>query len=263
TYAPEFNDAGEVVSLVHVSKDITERAKMESELREANAAKDKLFSVIAHDVRDPLHTIINVLNVVNHAPEALSDAKRAEYLREAERTTRGLNEMVENLLYWSRAQTEHITPELRRLDATKFFQAELARQQTKAERNGLRLNLSASDPVYVKADPQLLRIVARNLIGNAMKFTPSGGAVSVAIKPRGEFARVEVADTGVGVPPHIIDALFRIDGQAKRVGVRGEQSGGMGLVLCREFVELMGGTIDVESAHGKGSTFSFTLRAAE
>jgi signal transduction histidine kinase len=168
--------------------------------------------------------------------------------------------LLENLLQWSRVKTGSIpfNPEALSLwhvvkDSTLLVVDALRAKE-------IELSIGFSPGLTVYADDQMLQSVIRNLVSNAMKFTPAGGKIHLMAKiAETDFIELSVSDSGIGMSPEIIDQLFRIDSKISRKGTNGEPGSGLGLLLCREFTEKMGGTIRAESETGKGSAFIVTL----
>lgn len=235
-------------------------------LEETNAVKDKLFSIIAHDLRSPFHGFLNLLGSLREEFTALDPAEVREYLDILQSSASGVYELLENLLEWAALQEVSITVRASLCGLVPVVERCINVCGGAAARKGIRLSNVCPEGARVCADPQMLDTVLRNLIGNAVKFTDEGGRVEVftAPAPNAEgMLEIGVRDTGVGIPADLCAHIFSLDHKTGRPGTHGEASSGLGLVLCREFVELHGGRITVESEVGTGSTFRFTLPAGE
>ncbi len=239
---------------------ITEHWRLEEALRKTNAQKDLFFSVIAHDLRSPFNTLINFSELMVQDFWELSREEIYDYLKMMHASSLKLYEFVQNLLEWSLFQREmkQIRKKPIRLNQNLKKAVDLL-QQSAAEKN-ISLIQEIPGDTTVFADENLLHSVLRNLISNAIKFTPKGGKVTVTghQAPTGHF-KILVKDTGIGMNKKMQNELFKPEAVTGRSGTEGEQSSGLGLILCKEFVEKMGGSIGVQSTEGKGSVFYFTV----
>jgi len=233
--------------------------KKNQELYELNASKDKFFSIIAHDLRNPFNTIIGLSEVLLMNLENADKAKMHKSLENIKGSSQQAYELLENLLMWARSHT-----------GTMIFRPEPVRLKTLVEESiflvnahALRKNitLTADDlqDVVIPADVNMIQTVLRNLLTNALKFTPQNGQVWVGLTEADGYCRVVVKDTGTGIDRERIKTLFKIDSSHKTKGTDKEAGTGLGLILCREFVFRHGGKIEVESEPGKGSEFSVFL----
>lgn len=247
--------------------DITTRKQAEleiknknAELQRINSEKDKFFSIIAHDLRGPLGGLLEVTNIMSDKSINLDEMQRKELFAALGNTARNTFSLLENLLEWSQIQRGHIqfnpkTINLNDLviDSVYVF-AETARLK--------EIDVFMDIPVetYVNADRQMLQTVFRNLISNAIKFTRQGGKISISARlNENKGTVVSVKDSGIGMTEELRTNLFRLDVNIKRPGTNGESSTGLGLQLCKEFVEKHGGKLWVESEVEKGSIFYFDI----
>jgi signal transduction histidine kinase/Tfp pilus assembly protein PilF len=228
-----------------------------------NSTKDKFFSIISHDLRNPFASIVSFSRILKRDIDALDREELRELVSELDKSVHKINELLENLLHWSRAQTGKITYEPAYLDL-----GELVREVLKLFAAGAREKEVAFDSripadMIVWADRNMLNAVLRNLLSNALKYTGAGGSVWVDAAYRNGSVEVSVTDTGVGIPDSEKQKLFRVDFPYSTYGTRDEKGSGLGLLLCREFVDKLGGDIWFESETGKGSCFRFTLPTSE
>jgi signal transduction histidine kinase len=228
-------------------------------LQGLNTLKDKLFSVISHDMRQPMNHLDSVLELARD--DVFSDSELKEVLQSIQPTFRATNEMLHNLLHWARTQLKGASLYPKAFNLSDAAQKAVKLFEPQRELKNLRLYPDFPPDLYAYADEQAAQLVLRNLLGNAMKFTPKGGHISLRIRTEGQFVRVEVRDSGQGVPPRLRETLFHSEGHST-VGTAGEKGTGLGLMLCREYVEQSGGSIGLESEEGVGSTFWFTLPVA-
>lgn len=230
-----------------------------AELRELNATKDKLFSIVAHDLRSPFQSILGLSDIlVDEAytapPEALGAHARS--VRDAAARTL---ELLDNLLHWAHVQQGGLTLAPRRGELGEVFGAVLPLVRSAAERKRIEIRRELPDGLAIITDTDLLQSVLRNLLSNAIKFTPAGGWVHLSARRVDEFVRIAIADGGIGIRPETLAGLFGDGAGVSRPGTADEAGTGLGLVLCKDFVERLGGRIEVASEVGKGSTFSVIL----
>ena len=236
--------------------------KIAADLQQANATKDKFFSIIAHDLRGPMHTIMGFSELLSTEYTKYSDAEKHHFVSTIHNLTLQLNRLLQNLLEWSRVQigTVNFRPEIIHLgtiaDETCALLAEAAQKKQISVINAIEKDH------HVIADENMLKVVMRNLLSNAVKFTYSNGRVRIGTYREKEDIVIVVEDNGMGIPPDDIDRVFRIGEDVGREGTAREKSTGLGLILCKEFVEKCGGHIWVESTQHSGSRFFFTLPAA-
>lgn len=242
---------------------LTETRLKESErgLRKSNAAKDKFFSIIAHDLKTPFSTLMGFNYLLMKEYHQYDDNKRESMIRSLYDITKQTFNLLENILVWSRSQTGGIPFAPRSINITKMLLENIRLYTPTAKAKSIILTTgSAIRDVFVFADPEMIQTVIRNLVTNAIKFTPERGNVSLSIEDRDEEqVIISVTDSGVGIDPRKKDQLFSIDGNYSTRGTNDEKGTGLGLVLCKEFVEINGGDIWVDSEPEKGSRFSFSL----
>jgi PAS domain S-box-containing protein len=243
------------------ARKIAEAIQKESKnkLRELNTTKDKFFSIIAHDLMSPFNTLIGFCAVlVKQAEQNEMEAVTlsAKLMQDAAEKTRGL---LKNLLEWSRTQTGRIpnNPEL--IDLQNILQEEIELLIASAKQKGIELQINIPVNTNVYADKYMLSTIFRNLIANAVKYSYPGGLITVSVENNQINWLFAVKDTGVGMSPKVCKSVFIIGAHASETGTQKEPGTGLGLILCKEFVEKHGGKIWVESTVGLGSTFYFTL----
>jgi signal transduction histidine kinase len=238
---------------------IQELQATQAALQEVNAAKDKFFSILAHDLRNPLSGLQTVSQLLACRYDELSDAERRRFagmLRDGADQSLAL---TNSLLLWVRSQTGRIPWEPESIDLAQASEEAIAHLRAAAERKQVRLESSVAPGTRAWVDGNMLSTVLRNLLSNALKFTPSGGRIRVASEEADGQLATSVTDSGIGIDPEDLDKLFRIDAHLSRRGTEGETGNGLGLILCREFVEKNGGRIWACSKPGEGSCFTFTL----
>jgi len=257
-------NAKELLARVHTHVQL-KRSKLElksysKELEKVNATKDKFFSIIAHDLRNPFEGILLVTrtlirNIDKYSREDLKS--QAELIAT---TSENGGKLLENLLLWSRSQTGTIKYNPTIISLNGLINKCIKPISPLAEAKNLKLTFSCDKNLELKTDEDMFCHVLSNLLTNAIKFTPEPGSIKVIAKPVNGEVMISVIDTGIGISHSDMGCLFRIDGNiTSRPGTKNEKGSGLGLILCREFVDKMGGKIGVESEPDKGSTFTFRL----
>jgi two-component system, sensor histidine kinase and response regulator len=228
-------------------------------LKELNTTKLKLFSIIAHDLRNPIQGILQLGQMLSGKLGPLSEADRNEAVNAINKSAYTVNNLLNNLLQWGHSESGKLTMERKPImlhDVVADCQQLLS--ETIAQKN-IHFENKISTESCAIADYNMIFTVLRNLIANAIKFTAEGGSVIVSYGKTNGKARIEVTDTGVGIASDICNQLFNSEFQYYTKGTNNEPGTGLGLKLCKEFVERNGGTIGAESIEEKGSTFYFTL----
>ncbi len=251
--------------------------KKNQELAELNATKDKFFSIIARDLKEPFSILIGSSNLLMNKIDVMDTSKIKRFNEAINRSSQSGYNLLENLLEWSKAQTG--TLEFNPKQITIATLQSIVRQQIALGEyyarnkkititNDLKFDSTDKETPIVLADPELVKAIFRNLLSNAFKFTGAGGSVVISNEyiidtetDNTKYVQIKVTDTGVGIPKQYQDNLFRIDVRKAIIGTSDERGTGLGLILCSEYVKLNGGRIWVESTEDEGSSFYFTLRA--
>jgi len=245
------------INLVTMAEDL---AEAKNELESLNKEKDKFFSIIAHDLRSPFTSIMGYTELLAKMAETLSPEQIKNYSDNVNEAAHNVFGLLENLLEWARMEQGHMSfePEQRPLDQTikhaisPFFAV--------AKEKNIKI-LYENSPLTGFYDENMISTVIRNLVNNAIKFTPEGGVIRISAEPSGEFVKTNITDSGLGMEPEFVTNIFDVQIKTTSNGTAGEKGTGLGLVLCKELVEKNGGTITVASEPGLGSIFSFTLPA--
>ena len=230
-----------------------------SQLNLLNADKDKFFSIIAHDLRNPIGALRELPQLIAENLDNYSKDELRRLITMQRDAARNLFELLENLLTWSRMQRGLIEFNPEPIQVSALVQRSIALLTPSAAQKAITLTQTVNPSLLGMADHKMIDAVVRNLISNAIKFTNQGGTIEVSGNDDGAFMTIAVKDNGVGIGEQFLPKLFRIDEQYRRTGTANERGTGLGLILCKEFVERNGGEIRVESKIGNGSTFSFTL----
>jgi len=230
-----------------------------AELEKLNQSKNKLFSILAHDLKSPLNSIQNFLEIslVVEIEEHEKRTINSSLLRETKYT----GQLLSNLLTWSKTQMEGLKVKLITLDPKKALEHTILLQSSLAEEKSILLNNLIGENIQVVADNDMLELVIRNLISNAIKFTPAGGEIVISSEVRGHECWISVQDTGVGIDKINFHNIFSMRSEST-YGTNQEKGVGLGLVLCKEFISAQNGRIWVESTLGEGTTFFVSLELA-
>ncbi|MEO5980156.1 MAG: tetratricopeptide repeat-containing sensor histidine kinase [Chryseolinea sp.] len=229
------------------------------ELQELNATKDKFFSIISHDLKGPLNSLSSFSNLlINHA-DSLSKEEITMLAKDFDKSLKNLSSLLENLLDWSRSQTGNIDFKPEPFDIVEMLVDNQSLLAAQAGFKDIVIHNESKDSLTVLAHKNSVSTVIRNLISNAIKFTPVKGEIWINAHPDADTIRVSVRDNGVGMSDNVVKNLFRIDSKHSTKGTANEKGTGLGLILCKEFVEKNGGRLWVESGEGLGSIFQFTL----
>lgn len=255
-----------IKSVVLNVRDITERKKAEKDLieskarlSEANATKDRFFSIIGHDLRGPFSSIVGFSNILVELINKKDYDDIEEYASIIQNASHRALNLLSNLLEWSQTQTGRIefNPEYFELVSTINEVVELLNDSAKQKSIFILKNLPQAIPVV--ADIAMVKSILRNLVSNAIKFTNPGGEIIIGTEQKEKELIVSVTDNGIGIEIENIDKLFRIDYSYSTLGTDNETGTGLGLLLCKEFIEMHGGKIWAESNKVKGCTFKFSL----
>jgi len=234
-------------------------ALAKEELEKLNQEKNKFFSIIAHDLRSPFTSLLGFTDLLEQRADQLEPQKVKDYAVTINDNATRVFKLLENLLEWSRLQMDRVEVEPRDCALDDVAGKTIEILGPVAHEKDLILR-EAGQPPHAYADPNMVDAIIRNLVNNAIKFTPNGGTITIGYQTTpNHFARIDVTDTGIGMDPHTVNKIFSLSDNVTTQGTNGERGTGLGLLLCKELVERNGGHISVESDLGKGSTFSFTL----
>ncbi|NIA29813.1 MAG: response regulator [Actinobacteria bacterium] len=238
-----------------------ELKRSREKLQELVATKDMFFSIIAHDLRSPFATISAFISLISKYFGKIPKEEIDELLESLKETSDSTRELLDNLLQWSRSQTGTIqfSPEM--VAVGEMIKTNLGLLTETAENKKISLKPRLDFTGEIKIDKDMIDLVIRNLVINALKFTPSGGEITVATQKTDGTVEISVNDTGVGIAPEMIPKLFSVADKISTVGTAGEKGSGLGLILCKEFVEKHSGKLVVESRVGEGSSFRIQLPA--
>jgi signal transduction histidine kinase len=230
--------------------------KQTEELKRLNSIKDKLFSIISHDLKSPLNSLVGILKLLNVG--SLSQEELRTLTGKLEVEVEGLSAMLTNLLSWAKTQMKGISAKPVNIDLKELVDENIQLASSDARKKNIEIKNHISN-TGAYADKEMVNLVFRNLISNAVKFTDQEGQIEIKAKSNGEFVRISVKDNGLGISEDNAAKLFSDEEHYSMLGTSREAGTGLGLLLCKEFVEKNGGKIWVESELGKGSNFMFEI----
>jgi PAS domain S-box-containing protein len=266
TSLPQEIEEGEIIwngLVVDITEQVRAKAEIELQnenLRRINSEKDKFFSIIAHDLRSPFNGFLGLTQIMAEDLPSFTMAEVQKIATKMSKSAANLYRLLTNLLEWSKIQRGAIqfNPEVILLNLVVGGSTELLQED--ASRKKIELETLIPEDMFVFADVNMLQTVLRNLLSNALKFTPQGGKITISAKAKeGHQVEIAIQDNGIGMDQTLAANLFHLDVKTAREGTEGEPSTGLGLLLCKEFVERNGGKLWFESKAGSGSTFYFSM----
>lgn len=264
--APVLGKNGENFGRIWTFRDITERKiaeqslrKSENELRTLNSEKDKFFSIIAHDLRSPFVSFLGLTEVMTQDISDMSKEEINKFANNLNFNANNLYRLLTNLLEWSAMKRGITKFNPAQISISEIIGSNLNLFKEQAKAKNITLTMRMTENISIIADKQMIDTVIRNLISNALKFTPQNGKVIITAKSLENKIEISVQDNGLGMNKNIIDNLFKLDVKTNRKGTNEEPSTGLGLLLCKEFIEKHNGTLNIQSQENKGSTFTITL----
>lgn len=244
---------------IQKQKDILE--KQRQELEELNATKDKFFTIIAHDLKNPFNTVIGLSELLMERFDSYEAAKTKDFITQIHKFSTNAYNLLENLLQWAKSQTEKLKVNPGKVDLYDLSNENISLYKENALNKGIQLVSEVENGMYAFIDKNMISTVIRNLISNAIKYTRKGGKIVLSASNRNNFINFSITDTGIGIPDENLDKLFRIDVNITTQGTDDEAGTGLGLIICKEFVEKNGGTIHASSKVDIGTKVTFTVPA--
>jgi signal transduction histidine kinase len=232
------------------------------ELTHANATKDRFFSIIAHDLRNPFNALLGISDIIVTEARAKNDEEITDLAESLSETSKKTYDLLENLLEWSKSQRGILNMVPEDLNLNEEISRVLYSVGNNLKYKDITVHIDIDKSIRVRADERMLQVVLRNLIGNAIKFTNRRGKIEIDAHAQENFVRIVVSDNGIGMDAYTVTNLFKIEKTISTSGTENESGSGLGLILCEEFIKKQGGKIWAESELNKGSHFSFTLPKA-
>lgn len=245
--------------LVCYVSDISAWRRREAEMQEAIKARDLLMSVVGHDLRTPIFQLNGLLYLLRYLPEGLDAVRLGAYLDDVEGNLSYLSDSVENLLRWANNQRDRLLPVRRPLCAQAVLKEAVTLLSPMAERKGVSFLIDSMEDLPLNADPDMMAFVMRNLMSNALKFSPACSVVEVRQQHRGASYLLSVVDHGLGLADEDLELLSKGINCQSKVGTDGEKGFGLGLRVCRDFVSAHGGCIEFSPTLGGGLTVNVTI----
>jgi two-component system, sensor histidine kinase and response regulator len=242
---------------IYKQKDILEVQR--KELESLNSTKDKFFAIIAHDLKNPFSTVLGLSELLAKEFESFEPEKLKVFIEQIYKYSNNTFNLLENLLQWSMLQTGRMPLRPKLVNINELIAENIELLRGNAQQKGITIYSNQIDEGFVYIDMSMITTVVRNLLSNAIKFTNEGGVINIDITNEGSMLKFSINDNGVGVSLQDQSKLFKIDSNPTSIGTSMEKGTGLGLILCKDFVERNGGTIWLESQIGKGSTFYFTI----
>ncbi|MBK3519475.1 sensor histidine kinase [Carboxylicivirga marina] len=265
-FNPIKDSNNQIIGVTALARNISERKKAElalierkAELKELNSTKDKLFSIIGHDLRDPFNNILGFSDILIARVNDTSFSEHEEYLKYINTTASNTLILLDNLLGWAKFQTRTLSVHLEKLMLSDVIKEVVNLTKIRAEGKNISLTFVTNEPIEVKADKNLLKTILRNLISNAIKYTEPKGAIHISAMQKEACVEVSVSDNGIGISKTQLNKLFQLNPESSTRGTANEKGSGLGLLLCQDFINELNGKLWVESIEGQGSDFIFTL----
>ncbi len=228
-------------------------------LRELNVMKDKFFGIIAHDLRSPFNTMFGFTSILLDDYDSMPDRERKELIKNIEGSGRQAYRLLENLLYWAQSQTDRVEINRKEVDLFEIILDTFSMLKETASNKQITLNTTVEENSPAFCDEEMIKTVIRNLVANAIKFSFPNNNVTVSIEDSKNFKKICIEDNGTGIADELKGKIFSLENVYTSKGTHGESGTGLGLIICKEFVEKNGGKIWFESNNGKGTKFYFTV----
>ena len=258
---------GNTTNFIAIESDITELKQAEIEIAAqrdqlviANAIKNKFFRIIAHDLRNPISTLAGSTSLILNDFDIFNKEQTRNFIGELNKLSQTTYNLLENLLDWATTQTGEMKFNPKQIDVLSLLKENIELIKRRIDDKGIKLTIDVPENTLAFADENMVKTIIRNLLSNAVKFTPEKGEISISANTEKDYITCEVTDNGIGISDEDLQKLFKIDQHYTRLGLSNEKGSGLGLILCKEFVERNGGFIQVVSAPDKGTTIKFTLK---
>jgi two-component system, sporulation sensor kinase E len=252
-------DSGDPLYYVGVVNDISERKQYEQQLKSINSTKDKFFSIISHDLRNQFSGILGLSEVLMVKKNVLNETSRDKYISLLYQSSESALALLENLLEWSRLQLNRLELNQKQLPLFDIGQEVYSMIENQSTLKQITVENAVDKNQQILADRNMITTVLRNILNNAIKFTPIGGQIVISSWYENKSDFISIRDTGIGMTQETINKLFKIGNAHSTYGTEKEKGSGLGLILCREFINKHGGEINIRSEVGKGSEFIISL----
>ncbi len=261
TYDKNGNPKRSVGTIADITRQIENEQKIKQqneELKQLNAEKDNLFAIISHDLRSPFNALLGFSEILEQRSEKYDtkDRKLVSYINQIAQNT---YQLLDDLLNWANFQKGKIVFSPKKIDLYDFTREKIKIIENIASTKAIKIENTIAEKTEIFADENMLSTIFRNLLTNAIKFTHKGGEINIFIKQKTKKIEISIQDNGIGISAEIQKQLFKIDSQISTQGTESETGTGLGLMLCKDFIEKNGGEIFVKSEVGKGSIFTFSM----
>ncbi|MFO8023285.1 MAG: ATP-binding protein [Perlabentimonas sp.] len=246
-----------------IERQAQELDKQRKELEALNSTKDKFFAIIAHDLKNPFSTVLGLSELLAKEFENFDSDSLRNFITQIYKYSNNTFNLLENLLQWSMVQTGRMPLRPKMVNLKSIIEENVELLSGNAKNKNIDIQVVSSNDCTAYVDINQITTVVRNLLSNAIKFTPTDGNIEVIVESKGDYWEIAVKDNGIGVSEDDIKKLFLIDSNPTTIGTSKEEGTGLGLILCKEFIERNGGEIWVESKVEQGSTFYFTVPKTE
>jgi PAS domain S-box-containing protein len=262
TADPLPNNAGVIIAYLNINEEVERKKKLDeyyAQLKEADIMKDQFLSIIAHDLKNPFNSIMGFSDLLLNNINDYDQEKIHRFVSIIDQSAKHTLELLDNLLVWTRSQSGRIAFTPSTLNLVNIVRENVNLVISQASHKGIRIIVKPVPDVFIQADKNMLNTIIRNLLTNAIKFTLPNGMVVVGIHENESSIELSIKDSGVGIKPENLQKLFRIDNKFTHVGTANESGTGLGLILCKDFVERHRGSITVDSKFGEGSDFTVSF----
>jgi signal transduction histidine kinase len=257
----ELNKALEVKNL-NMQKLISELKESETQLSDLNKTKDQFFSIISHDLKAPINTMKGYLSLVKSFPENFSVNDIKDFANKMDVSVKNLSQLLNNLLEWAMVQTGAIKTQIEKFEVTELINQKIELFAPQIASKDIKLTFTGTNKINTLADKNMIDFVIRNLLHNAIKFTKTGGSITIETYSTTKKVFVKITDSGIGMEKSAVNAIFDAQNRIIQEGTNKERGSGLGLILCHDFITRNNGNITVESSAGKGSSFTVELPGA-
>jgi PAS domain S-box-containing protein len=261
-----YDEKGNYAGIEGSMRDISERKKSEEEIKKKNdelkelvATKDKFFSIIAHDLKSPFQGLLGYSDLLTNEFGSLTEEEKLEFVNGINNLSKGAYKLLENLLHWARLQTGKIIFNTDFFNLFEALKPTIFLMQDSAKKKDIQIDSSIDRKIFIIADLDMLQTIVRNLISNSIKFTNPGGNIFISAEDLGNNIKISIEDTGIGMSKEKIQKLFKIEDSFSTKGTENEEGTGLGLLLCKEMIDMHKGKIWAESQPGRGTRFCFTI----
>ncbi len=246
-------------TLFRLNQTVEKLRESELSLSIANSTKNKMFSIVSHDLRGQLGSMMSFTELLKEQSSTFTPAQIEVFAEEFHASSKNLFNLMENLVQWAKAQMEQIEYSAEVFPLNQIIKENIQLQQTRAQDKGIALEADIDGRIEVETDANMMNFIVRNLLSNAIKFTHTGGKITLGAHREGDQVRICVSDTGMGIPDKVRKGLFKVSSHTTTRGTKNEKGTGLGLLLCDEFARKIGSPLELQTEVGKGSCFSFVM----